>query len=56
MSSHAGFVIAAYGVSFIALAGLIGWVFIDQRLQNRALRQLESRGVRRRSEGKGAQP
>jgi heme exporter protein D len=53
MSSHAGFIIAAYGVSFIALVGLICWILIDQRLQNLALQELESRGVRRRSDSKG---
>ncbi|MEK1886030.1 MAG: heme exporter protein CcmD [Phyllobacterium sp.] len=55
MSNHAGFIIAAYGVSLIALAVLICWILIDQRLQNRALQELESRGVRRRSDSKGAQ-
>jgi len=55
MSSHAGFIIAAYAASFLALAGLIAWILIDQRVQSRALRELESRGVRRRSDAKGVQ-
>ena len=55
MSTHAGFIIAAYAVSFVVLFVLIGWILIDQRLQSRALRELESRGVRRRSEAKGVQ-
>ncbi len=52
MSNHAGFILAAYGVSFIALAILIGWIFVDQRTQRQALQELELRGVRRRSEAK----
>lgn len=52
MMSHTGFVLASYGVAIVALAALIGWVFIDQRRQRQALQELEARGVRRRSETK----
>ncbi|MGH6859200.1 MAG: heme exporter protein CcmD [Phyllobacterium sp.] len=52
MSSHAAFVVASYLAAFVALAALIGWIFIDQRIQRRALQDLEARGVRRRSEAK----
>lgn len=52
MMSHTAFVLASYGAAIIALAGLIGWIFIDQRSQRQALQELEARGVRRRSETK----
>ncbi|ATU93485.1 heme exporter protein CcmD [Phyllobacterium zundukense] len=52
MMSHTGFVLASYSAALIVLAGLIGWIFMDQRIQRRALLELESRGVRRRSETK----
>jgi heme exporter protein D len=52
MMSHTGFVLASYGAAIIVLAALIAWIFIDQRSQRQALQELESRGVRRRSETK----
>ena len=52
MMSHTGFVLASYGAAIIVLAALIGWIFVDQRSQRQALQELESRGVRRRSETK----
>jgi heme exporter protein D len=52
MMGHTGFVLASYGAAIIVLAALIGWIFIDQRSQRQALQELESRGVRRRSETK----
>jgi len=44
-----GYVLAAYGVTAIALLCLIGSIIIDQRIQLRAIRDLEARGERRRS-------
>jgi heme exporter protein D len=52
MMSHTGFILASYGASILVLAGLIGWIFIDQRTQRLALQELETRGVRRRSDTK----
>jgi heme exporter protein D len=49
MMSHTGFILASYGASVLVLAGLIGWIFMDQRIQRQALQGLETRGVRRRS-------
>jgi heme exporter protein D len=49
MTSHIAFVLASYISAAIALAGLIGWIFLDQRSQRNALRDLEARGIRRRS-------
>jgi heme exporter protein D len=48
--AHLGFVLAAYGVAAVALVGLVAAILIDQRVQKKALRDLEKRGMRRRSE------
>lgn len=52
MLTHTGFVLASYGVSIAVLAALVGWILIDQRTQRLALQELETRGVRRRSEAR----
>ena len=41
MIGHTAFILASYGASFVVLAGLIGWIFIDQRIQRQALQELE---------------
>jgi heme exporter protein D len=53
MSSHDLFVTAAYMLSAIGIAGLIGWIIADQRARRRELAELEASGVRRRSERAG---
>jgi heme exporter protein D len=50
VSAHALYVTAAYGITAIALAGLIGWVLLDQRARKRELAELEAAGIRRRSD------
>lgn len=50
MSAHALYVATAYAVTVSMLAGLIGWLLADQRARRRELRELEARGVRRRSD------
>jgi heme exporter protein D len=52
MMTHTGFVLASYGTSIIVLVALVGWILLDQRAQRRALQELETRGVRRRSEAR----
>ncbi|WP_296744963.1 heme exporter protein CcmD [Mesorhizobium sp.] len=54
MSAHALFVTAAYTITAIVLAGLIGWILLDQRARKRQLAALEAAGVRRRSDKTGA--
>jgi heme exporter protein D len=54
MSAHALFVTAAYAITAIVLAGLIGWILLDQRARERELAALEAAGVRRRSDKTGA--
>ena len=53
MSTHDLFVAAAYLLSAIGIAGLIGWILADQRARRRELAELEASGVRRRSERAG---
>lgn len=50
--SHLAYVTAAYAVTVLALAGLAGWILVDQRSQKKALDDLERRGIRRRSESR----
>jgi heme exporter protein D len=49
MTSHAFFITLSYAVTALVIAGLILRAFIDHRIQTRALAELESRGVGRRS-------
>ncbi len=54
MSAHALYVTAAYAITGIVLAGLVGWILIDQRARKRELAELEAAGIRRRSDKAGA--
>jgi len=47
--THLAYVTAAYIISALAIMGLVCWILFDQSAQRRALKQLEARGVRRRS-------
>lgn len=49
LGPHAAFIIAAYVVAFSVVTALIAWVVADHRIQRRALDDLESKGVTRRS-------
>ncbi|MER0236743.1 heme exporter protein CcmD [Fulvimarina sp. MAC8] len=49
---YAGFILAAYGFSALAIIGLVLWIALDSRAQKRALADLEARGIRRRSDMK----
>ena len=46
------FIVAAYASVVIVLMGLIVWIVADARRQERALAELEAKGVTRRSERK----
>lgn len=50
MTAHGLYVTAAYGISALALAGLIGWILLDQRARRREMAELEASGIRRRSD------
>lgn len=53
MSTHMLYVAAAYGITAVVLAGLVGWVLLDQRARKRELAELEAAGIRRRSDKAG---
>jgi heme exporter protein CcmD len=50
LGPYAAFIIAAYAVAFVIVAGMIAWVWTDHRRQKKILSDLESRGVSRRSD------
>ena len=52
--AHAGFILAAYLLAAVVLVAMIAWIVIDGRAQRRRIADLEARGVRRRSAGKGS--
>jgi heme exporter protein D len=49
LGAHADFILAAYGVTFVAIAALAYRIVADDRKQRRLLADLEARGIRRRS-------
>lgn len=49
LGPHAGFILAAYLVTFAVIFGLIGWVIADTRRQRATIAELEARGAGRRS-------
>ena len=49
LSYHGGFILAAYAVTVLILAGIFLWIILDGRAQKRRLAELEARGIRRRS-------
>ncbi|MCX5494822.1 heme exporter protein CcmD [Kaistia dalseonensis] len=53
LGTHAGFILAAYGLTVLIVLGLVAWILLDGRAQRRRLRDLEARGVRRRSAARG---
>jgi heme exporter protein D len=50
MTAHAIYVLAAYGITALTLAGLIAWIVGDHRARRRELAELEAHGLRRRSD------
>ena len=51
LGPHAAFIIASYAIVAIVMLGLVAWLIVDGRRQQRILDDLEARGVRRRSRG-----
>ncbi len=49
LGKHAAFIWASYGIVLVALAGLIAWLIYDGLRLGRRLKDLEDRGVTRRS-------
>ncbi len=49
LGPHASFIWSAYAVVTVVIGGLIAWLIVDGRDQERRLAQLAARGVKRRS-------
>jgi heme exporter protein D len=49
LGPHASFIWSAYAVVAVVIGGLIAWLVVDGREQERRLQELAARGVRRRS-------
>jgi heme exporter protein D len=49
-ASHAAFIVMAYAAAGIVVLGLVIWIVLDYRAQRRALLDLETRGLTRRSD------
>ena len=54
LGQHASFIVIAYGAAAVILLSLVAWIVLDHRAQQRALGELESRGVTPRSTGRPA--
>jgi heme exporter protein D len=52
LGPHASFILAAYGVTFVAIAGLVLVTVGDDQKQRRLLAELERQGIKRRSAAK----
>ena len=50
LGPHWSFIIAAYAIAVLVVAGLIVWVEVDNRMQRRKLARLAAQGITRRSE------
>ncbi|MGZ5917885.1 MAG: heme exporter protein CcmD [Methyloceanibacter sp.] len=50
LGPHATFIWTAYGLVTLVLAGLIAWLILDGREQERRLKDFAARGIKRRSE------
>ena len=53
LGPYASFIVTSYAAVALVIAILIGWIALDYRNQTQRLRELEERGITRRS-GRGA--
>ena len=49
LGPHAAFIVGSYAAAVVIVLTLIGWVAVDHRAQTKNLRDLEARGISRRS-------
>ena len=49
LGPFAGFIWMSYGLAALVIGGLISWLVYDGRRQEKALADLEARGIKRRS-------
>jgi len=54
LGPHAAFIWASYGAVVVVLGLLVAWLVLDGHRQARMLRELEARGVRRRSSSRAS--
>jgi heme exporter protein D len=52
LGPYATFILLAYAVAVAVVGGMVTWVVADHRAQTRILKNLEARGMTRRSESK----
>jgi heme exporter protein D len=50
LGPHVAFILWAYAIAAVVLAGLIGWLIADGRAQERRLADFAARGITRRSD------
>ncbi|MDF0523359.1 heme exporter protein CcmD [Bradyrhizobium yuanmingense] len=56
LGPYASFIVASYAAAALVVAILIGWVMLDYRNQTQRLRELEQRGITRRSGRSATEP
>ncbi|WP_454642026.1 heme exporter protein CcmD [Bradyrhizobium liaoningense] len=49
LGPYASFIVMSYAAAAAVVAILIGWIVLDYRSQTQRLRELEERGITRRS-------
>ncbi|MGY3032552.1 heme exporter protein D [Bradyrhizobium sp. USDA 4354] len=49
LGPYASFIVTSYAAAALVVVILIGWVMLDYRSQTQRLRELEERGITRRS-------
>ncbi|RXH23624.1 hemagglutination activity protein [Bradyrhizobium nanningense] len=49
LGPYASFIVTSYAAAALVVALLIGWIALDYRNQTQRLRELEERGITRRS-------
>jgi len=52
---HLPFIVGSYAAATIVVGLLIAWIMLDYRAQRRALSDLETRGITRRSTAAGGE-
>lgn len=55
LGPYASFIVTSYAAAALVVAILIGWVMVDYRTQAQRLRELEQRGITRRSGRSGTE-
>jgi len=54
LGPYATFIVSSYAVAALVVALLIAWVITDHRRQQAQLRELENKGITRRSQREAA--